>query len=128
MGKARSRKRCCSATSAWSARDADVDERSVCAFNRGRAQGSAAVLLLHCERRGRDVCRACVNKLRAKCIDELKRLKHLALVRNAVLDWLVAPRGRVDDLFCVEQSNGVLVSRGDAAAFREEQSMDASSA
>eukprot|EP00966_Prymnesium_polylepis_P113626 2627211-Prymnesium_polylepis.1 len=41
----------------------------------------AAFLLMHCDKCGRDVCRLCVKKLRMMCILEVKRLKHLALVR-----------------------------------------------
>eukprot|EP00966_Prymnesium_polylepis_P260598 6019294-Prymnesium_polylepis.1 len=69
---------------------------------------------MHCDKCGRDVWRLCVKKLRMMCILEVKRLKHLALVRHAVLDWLVATRAHIDDLFCVDDAADVLVSRGEA--------------
>ena len=76
-----------------------------CAFNQGKANGAAKLLLMKCNNCGATVCRVCVAKLRKKSRAEVARLKHLKILEHPVLHWLLADRARAADLFL--PSNGV---------------------
>ena len=102
----------CVATDKVGSRDVERP-RGLCPFNKGKATGKLADLVVHCKKCGAYTCRQCVKKLRLACRGESRRNRSKRLVTTAVLDWLLADRTRVDDLFSPSALEGIAGVRND---------------